>query len=841
MNYFLVNDIQKNVLITLKQILDSLEIERKEIEEKLNTFENQKEKYHISINDWIYNVSFSDLETWEIIEKTFSLNEELLSFLENKEKETRLKLKPLKNELSKLKKEIEKISFIKDNPKKIILSIQPTFDDKAKPNIDIDFAIRWYKTYLSKHSILIKENLLNVIDANLLNSEEENSKEENKEVEIKKENLNSKENENFELPNSLSTEKENNSENSEIESEDNDKKTEEIVEDIISSEEDFEDFNLDFSEENDKEKTADDIDFSELEEIVSEEQNDKENKEVDFLDILEEGATEKNIEEISEQEENKVIFSEEENDDLFWEIKEMDKEEKEDDIDDFLFEDEEDKKEEINLDFLNDEEINNKIEEADDKLQETNKEIKEDDFDDLFDFETLNKEKTEDLSEDLLSNDLNANSTEENKEVETLEDDFDDIFWENTKKENVSDLDEFEDLDNFLNKEIEDKKEDDLFDFDDLEFDKPEEKKEIENLKDRSEIKEEDLFNFEEPKKEEPVVVEKIIEKEIIVEKKNNDEIINDKETVNINLDTKADLIWNNSNISSEKLNNIENEVDNISKTLDSMDNLLSDENLNKFEEELNKVDTEKDNWEELDMSVLEEDKEFNEQERIRQFNNAVDEYRNNLIKTFSEKETYLFSDTPFLLRKEWFLDRYSKREKMFWVWIIIAIVFIVLLIWMLLSSKFSNVTEIDKTVSQKDNELQNKTVEIKKLQEELDSLKETNKQIEKEVTPITGSWDISLSILWEVLLNNTKDVDTVSKTNYRNYLSIKFKNLEPKINDDITIQLNDWRWSLVYKITKRFTWTNLPDVLEQWKAENKWSFIIIKWKNEGYFIARPI
>lgn len=74
-------------------------------------------------------------------------------------------------------------------------------------------------------------------------------------------------------------------------------------------------------------------------------------------------------------------------------------------------------------------------------------------------------------------------------------------------------------------------------------------------------------------------------------------------------------------------------------------------------------------------------------------------------------------------------------------------------------------------------------------------------------------------------------------------YLSLNPSTIEPKINSKITLQFNDERWDIVYRIKKKIVGNNLHDIVEQTETSLKQTpFIIISSiSRNGYFIAEPL
>jgi hypothetical protein len=97
------------------------------------------------------------------------------------------------------------------------------------------------------------------------------------------------------------------------------------------------------------------------------------------------------------------------------------------------------------------------------------------------------------------------------------------------------------------------------------------------------------------------------------------------------------------------------------------------------------------------------------------------------------------------------------------------------------------------------------------------------------------------------ILLDKERD-DTLTQSVYtwvnKNYLSLNFKILQPKVWTLVYITLKDWK-QIVYRIKTSFNWNNLPDIVNSTESDPNLSetgFIIVSSdKTNWYFIATPI
>ena len=272
--------------------------------------------------------------------------------------------------------------------------------------------------------------------------------------------------------------------------------------------------------------------------------------------------------------------------------------------------------------------------------------------------------------------------------------------------------------------------------------------------------------------------------------------------------------LWDNKNIQ----NNIVDE--NIIKESEIIDNNIKSEQEIKIEEDKRKKYDEDKIWKEKLFKFLENSKSVN-------------------LTTFKQ--------TKFAVKKESFLDNYTKKEKILW-WTVISMWVVILLtiVWM-----YSIISDVNTKMNTSETTFKQ---QIATLQKENDKLKEDQKsvtdkynQLEQDSKPITWSSQISLLNIKSITINKKNDPDMKYKvyawTN-NSYLSLYPKIIWPEIGDLVYINLKNWS-EVVYKVKKSYNGNNLPDIVstaENDKITKETWFIIISWLNsDWYYVAVPL
>lgn len=546
-------------------------------------------------------------------------------------------------------------------------------------------------------------------------------------------------------------------------------------------------------------------------------------------------------------------------------------------------------------------EENNSLNKEEISVENNNKEENfENDLFDEFSENSLNEENLENQKTEIIEDNIQTNETIENP----IDLDLSDLFEDNTSKneDNLNNQEvletekiENEEVDDLFNEVETNNNEEDLSEKEENNneieiFDLEKEIEEI-NLEDtNSQInKEEDLDLFDDidleiendniKKEKEDLVIEQNlnvndwVEDNILDEKKENHKIIqpiiiswNNPETISKVLNEVVPWMeipnlwwviqgvsnpgiawsWNtvvNNNIFEKEIETLmtKNEVlDQISnKEIESLLNSKPEEIL-WYEDIISDTEENKDNISKQDIEDIELWEYVKEKKDISNTPEFL-EFKNNLFNSFKEKELYIFPNEAFQIKKEWFLDRYSKKEKIY-LWSILWLIVVILIVWVIFISKYIWAEEEKmKEIQQKEQTTKEKELELDKARKELEELKKQNNKLERQNKEISWTDWISLGSIVSIKMDTKEDKNLIKSSYKDKYLNLTFKNLELRLWGILEIELNSGK-NLVYRIEENTPNSSIPEIANKLEKTNPTeSFIILSDANWKYAIAKPL